>query len=135
MGANTMSEALRQSNNNRMVERLLTAPAVAVYICKITKKSRIKKASLMNQTVSSAAGTYDIRVQRAGSTATLGASEGVRALTTTFNAEQTVNVPVELEAAAGSAGILNDGDWIFGFPSTTLTAMAGVIQLEIEPLE
>lgn len=137
MGANTISEALRQSGNNRFLERYLNVSptAIALYMGVVTKKSRVKKARGI-WAVAATGETLDIRVIRAGTNTAAAAGVGTSIIASTFDLTGTAGTLVEKDAASGSASILNEGDRVFCLPSGTATNLSGAeFSVELEPLE
>lgn len=137
MGANTISEALRQSGNNRFLERhLIASPtAIAIYMGVITKKSRVKKVRGI-WAVAATGETMDVRVIRSGTNTAAAAGVGTRIIASTFDLTGTAGTMIEKDAASGSASILNEGDRVFCIPSGTATNLSGAeISVELEPLE
>lgn len=137
MGANTISEALRQSGNNRFLElnTIVSPTAIALYMGTITKKSRVKKSRGI-WAVAATGQTADIRVIRSGTNTAAASGVGTSILASTFDLTGTAGTMIEKEPASGSASILNKGDRVFFLPSGTATNLSGArFSVELEPLE
>lgn len=137
MGANTISEALRQSGNNRFLERhLIVSPtAIALYMGVITKKCRVKKTRGI-WAVAATGQTLDVRVIRSGTNTAAASGVGTSILASTFDLTGTAGTMIEKDAASGSAAVLNEGDRVFLLPTGTATNLSGAeISVELEPLE
>lgn len=143
MGANTMSEALRQSQNGPIIQRFVNAPTAAFIVFLPDKKYRLRKATMCAVTASIVADSQlDVRVVRAGDTTASGADVGDRMVASPFDGDGTAEVIQEREPASDQGQIVHKGDRVIFVPLnsggsvTTLTALAGgMVQLEFEPLE
>lgn len=135
MGANTISEALRKSDNYVYAHRFLSAPSTGLFFFVAKKKMRVEGVTFVSSVVSSETETLDVRVLRAASTTTLSASAGERAIASTIPADTAICTEVERGPASGQGSILHKGDKLFVMPSGACTGLAGHIQAELSPLE